>query len=278
MSFPSIDGLNDLAGKIPAPIKISALKVGERVDVFHRYAQDPNGYFMVKHSTSGILHPSVGKTDGWTTAIVNEAWDIQCFDPNKPQTWVEIRWSHPSWYNRRGHKLDVSKPGMVTQRVLPEQIRQKGDPEKLHQQQPRLTLFHVRWGGEQPVNPVTEGAGGWGQIGATPSDNYINSWENNVFQTIGPTYEIFSAFIQSSEELVKISPPTLRHFLTGRHLSALYFSWPIVFQDGHEIPAYVHSAKLLELMVCMEATGIPTCFPHPSHLYKLFAPDRKSVV
>lgn len=251
-------------------ITISQLYPGEEVDVFHRYTQDPNGYFMVQHSTSGILHPSVGKTDGWTKARVTEGWDIQHFRPNDFKTWVEIQWTHPTWYNRRGHRLDVNTPSMVTQRVLPEQIRQRYQPSEA-QQQPCLTLFHVRWGGEQPVNPVTEGAGGWGQIGSTPSDNYINGWEENVFQTLGPTYEIYSAFIQGSDELTKISPPLLRHLFKGKHLSALYFTWPIAFQDGHEYPAYVQREKLLELMVHMEATGIPTRFPHASHLYKIFA-------
>jgi len=240
------------------------------VDVFHRYAQDPNGYFMVQHASSGILHPSIGKTDGWTTARVNEAWDINCFDPADYKTWVEIQWTHPTWYNRRGHKLDIHTPSMITQRVLPEQIRQRHAPSEA-QKQPTLTLFHLRWGGEQPVNPVTEGAGGWGQIGSTPSDNYINGLEEHVFQTLGPTYEIISCFFQSSEELLKISPPLLRHLMRGQNLAALYFVWPISYQDGHEFPAYVDKAKLFEFMVQMEATGIPTRFPHQSHLYRIFA-------
>merc|ERR1711907_179099 len=100
---------------------------------------------------------------------------------------------------------------------MPEQIRQKGKSSEA-QQQPRLSIFHLRWGGEQLVNPVTEGQGGWGQIGSTPSDNYINGWENQGFRTLGPTYEIFSAFIQNSSELGKISPPLLRHLLRGAHV------------------------------------------------------------
>mmetsp|Transcript_4264 Transcript_4264/g.11446 ORF Transcript_4264/g.11446 Transcript_4264/m.11446 type:complete len:569 (-) Transcript_4264:99-1805(-) len=258
-------------GVIQAPqITVRSLQAGEEVDVFHRYAQDPNGYFMVQHATSGIIHPSIGKTDGWTTARVNETWDVQYFNPADYKTWVEIQWTHPTWYNRRGHKLDVHTPSMITQRVLPEQIRQRHGPSEA-QQQPCLTLFHVRWGGEQPVNPVTEGAGGWGQIGATPSDNYINGLEEHIFQTLGPTYEIISCFFQSSDELLKISPPLLRHMLRGQHLAALYFMWPISYQDGHEFPAYVDKARLFELMVQMEATGIPTRFPHQSHLYRIFA-------
>merc|ERR1712216_118918 len=46
--------------------------------------------------------------------------------------------------------------------------------------------------------------------------------------------------------------------------------WPIVFQDGHEYPAYVDRDKQFNLMVQMEASGIPTRFPHPSHLYRMF--------
>jgi hypothetical protein len=253
----------------PPPITVSSLQAGEEVDVFHRYIQDPNGYFMVQHSSSGMIHPSVGRTDGWTSARVSQAWDYNLYRPNDFKTWVEIQWTHPFWYNRRGHRLDVNTPSMVTQRVPPEQIRHRHTPSEAHQQ-PVLTLFHVRWGGEQPVNPVTEGAGGWGQIGSTPSDNYINGWEDNIFQTLGPTYEIFSAFIQNSEELAKLSPPLLRHLFRGQHIGALYFMWPISFQDGHEYPAYVNRDTLFQLMIAMEATGIPTRFPHHSHLYRTF--------
>eukprot|EP00429_Kryptoperidinium_foliaceum_P067099 CAMPEP_0176051824 /NCGR_PEP_ID=MMETSP0120_2-20121206/25766_1 /TAXON_ID=160619 /ORGANISM="Kryptoperidinium foliaceum, Strain CCMP 1326" /LENGTH=552 /DNA_ID=CAMNT_0017385265 /DNA_START=44 /DNA_END=1702 /DNA_ORIENTATION=+ len=254
----------------PARITVSTLSEGEVVDVFHRYAQDPNGYFMVGQGSAGFLHPSTGWTDGWTTAKVNEAWDVGAFDPSDYKTWVEIRWLHPSWYNRRGHKLDVNSPSMVTQRVLPEQIRQRNSASEA-QQEPTLSLVHVRWGGDQPVSPVTEGAGGWGQIGSTPSDNYINGLEDHLFQAIGPTYEIISVFIQGSEELLKINAPLLRNMMRGEHVGALYFLWPISFQDGHAYPAYVDRAKLFELMVQMESTGIASRFPHQSHLYRIFA-------
>lgn len=252
------------------PVTIGRLQEGEVVHVFHRYCQDPNGYFMVGFSTSGLLHPSIGRTDGWTEARVSEDWDIQHYDPATYNTWVQIQWSHHTWYNRRGHKLDVSTPSLVTQRVMPEQIREHGSPSEA-QRQPTLSLFNIRWGGEQPVNPVTEGAGGWGQIGATPSDNYINGLEEQIFNTLGPTYEIISCFFQSSEELLKISPPLLRQLMKGQHLGAMYFMWPIMFQDGHQFPAYVDKNRLFELMVQMEGTGIPTRFPHQSHLYRIFA-------
>jgi len=265
---PSLEDVEVLPAASP-PITAKNLQAGELVDVFHRYAQDPNGYFMVKHRSSGIMHPSVGVTDGWTSAKVSEAWNAENYKFEDYRTWVEIQWQHPLWYNRRGHKLDVSKASMITQRVTPEQIRQRNEPTEA-QQQPKVTLLHVRWGGAQPVNPVTEGAGGWGQIGSTPSDNYINGWEDQVFQTLGPSYEIISVFFQNSEELGKVSPSLLRHLATGQSIGAFYFMWPIVFQDGHEFPAYVNRDLQFRLMVEMEATGIPTRFPHHSNLYRIF--------
>lgn len=263
------DAIDD-HGSAGPPITVSYLEAGEVVDVFHRYCQDPNGYFMTSYSSAGILHPSVGRTDGWTGGKISETWDIQYYNPADYRTWVQIQWTHPLWYNRRGHRLDVNTPSMVTQRVMPEQIRQRSKSSEA-QRIPRLSLLHIRWGGNQPVNPVTEGAGGWGQIGSTPSDNYINGWEDSVFQALGPNYETVSVFIQNSEELSHLAPSLLRHMLRGQHVAALYFMWPIAFQDGHETPAYVNREKLLALMVQVEAAGIQTRFPHQSHLYKVFA-------
>lgn len=263
----SENGVED--GPAP-PITVSILRAGEEIDVFHRYCQDPNQYFMVGNTTAGLLHPSIGKTDGWTNGRVAENWDVRNYSPNDYNTWVQIQWGHPLWYNRRGHRLDTSVPSMVTQRVMPEQIRQRLAPSEASRQ-PDLSLVFVRWGGEQPVNPVTEGAGGWGAIGSTPSDNYINGLEEAIWQTCGPTYEIISVFIQGSDELLKVSPALLRHLLKGQNLAALYFLWPISFQDGHEFPAYVDRQLLFQLMVHMEGTGLPTRFPHQSHLYKIFA-------
>lgn len=251
-------------------VTIDYLTKGQPVSIFHRYCQDPNGYFMVQTSSQGILHPSVGKTDGWTEGVATQDWDARNYNVNDFNTWPEIRWTHGRWYNRRGHKLDVSRADMTTQRVMAEQIRKLGEPSEANNT-PLLSLFQVRWGGNQPVNPVTEGQGGWGQIGSTPSDNYINGWENTVFQMLGPTYEIISTFIQSSEELLKLHAGTVRPMLRGSHVGALYFLWPIGYQDGHEFPAYVQNSKLLSLMVNMESSGVPTRFPHNSHLYKVFA-------
>ena len=42
--------------------------------------------------------------------------EAQYYNPHDYQTWVEIQWTHPLWYNRRGHRLDVKNPSMVSRR------------------------------------------------------------------------------------------------------------------------------------------------------------------
>jgi hypothetical protein len=248
----------------------AVLEAGTHVRIFHRYSQDPNGYFMADISTAGLMHPSVGRTDGWTTGVVSETWHATAFDHHNYQTWVQIQWTHNMWYNRRGYRLDVSKSSMVTQRVLPAQIRLLDDPKEADDQ-PLLSMVHVRWGGEYTVDPVTEGVGGWGQIGSTPSDNFINGFDEHVFQGLGPRYETHSIFIQNSHELDKIVPHLMRSLARGLHRAAFYFMWPIAFQDGHEYSGYVEREYLIRVMTQMESAGFPTRFTHPVNLYKVFA-------
>jgi hypothetical protein len=159
---------------------------------------------------------------------------------------------------------------MVTQRVLPAQIRLTGDPQEALEL-PALSMIHVRWGGEYGVDPVTEGVGGWGNIGSTPSDNFINGFDEHVFQGLGPRYETHSIFVQNSAELTKIVPCLLRPLMRAQHRAAFYFLWPIAFQDGHEYSGYVEREKLIYLMTSMESAGISTRFTHPTNLYKVFA-------
>eukprot|EP00392_Amoebophrya_sp_AT5.2_P011748 g11833.t1 len=212
----------------------------------------------------------MGRTDGWTRGTVVQSWSAASYDVSVQETWPLIKWSHPLWYDRRGRRLDVTQAGHVTQRIPAEQIRSRDNPEEATQR-PMLSILSVRWGGAQPVDPVTEGVGGWGVIGSTCSDNYINAFESQVFNMIGPTYEIFSCFVQNSAELHKLKSPLIRHQLRGKFVGAQYYLWPIGFDDGHEYPGYVEREELFSLMMYHECAGIPTRFPHNSHLYRMFA-------
>jgi len=255
----------------PPQIRVNSLEKGQRVHAFHRYCQDPHGnFFMVTHKSMGSLHPSIGKTDGWTEGIVMEDWSRNNYEPMKQESWPCIKWTHRLWYDRRGRMLDVSHENHVTQRIPAEQIRTQDNPEEARSR-PLLSILSVRWGGTQPVDPVTEGVGGWGNIGSTCSDNYINGLESSIFNNIGCNYEIISCFIQNTSELAKLQSPLIKMQLRGKACGANYYLWPIGFDDGHDYPGYVERESLLALMAYNECSGIPTRFPHNTHLYKFFA-------
>ena len=74
-------------------IRITYLSEGQEVWCFHRYCQDPNGnFFMVDHKSMGSLHPSMGKTDGWTTGTVAADWGKAGYDAGSQETWPLIRY------------------------------------------------------------------------------------------------------------------------------------------------------------------------------------------
>ncbi|CAD7969549.1 unnamed protein product [Amoebophrya sp. A120] len=264
---------------------------GESVEVFFRFAKDKQagGYFPVDSMTQGMLHPCIVRTDGWIPAIVQQDWD-----PSKPvaaastqnngdasskdggadkgksgQNLVKIKYSHPFWYNRQGQIYNEG--GKRNDSVPAKYVRRVADvPES--KRRPKVSLFCVRWGGKRKVEAVTEGIGGWGQVGSNPSDNFINTLLGDFpMQQWGPNYEIWSAFIQSTHELRDIHPALIKQQMRGQYLAGLYFLWPIGFQDGHEFCGYVNNSDLFNCMSGMECAGIVSRFPHHSNFYRLLA-------
>jgi hypothetical protein len=62
----------------------------------------------------------------------------------------------------------------------------------------------------------------------------------------------------------------VKPLLTGRHQGSMYFLWPCQSQDAQHIPSgYVDLPNIMAALQATEAAGIPTRFPHPSHLYKV---------
>ena len=54
-------------------------------------------------------------------------------------------------------------------------------------------------------------------------------------------------------------------------MCAMYFLWPCQSLDGQHIPSgYSNLPDVMLAMTNMEASGIATRFPHPTHLYKVF--------
>ena len=204
---------------------------------------------------------------------------------------VRIRYNHEKWVDRSGDLLNVSDPRNMlathpvsrVRRVRPRMgegapVAGSGDVfiednrTGVARVEVTLSIVMVRWSDEN-CDEVKEGDSGWGPTGAVVSDSYINTWLDAFDAAFPCDYQILSVFVQSSEDMqalahMSFSLPTM---LNGRHLCAMYFLWPCQSLDGQHIPSgYVNLPDVMHAMTNIEASGIPTRFPHPSHLYRVF--------
>ena len=242
----------------------------ERVRVFYRFQQDPTDlWFPTPCAMAGIQCPRMGFSDGWTTAEVMEDFHPERLNEGMVrQTGVRVRYTHPHWYNRRGYSISPDEENMTVECVHPCQVRRLADLPSAPE--PEVSFVVVRWGGEKQCDEVKEGHGGWGRTGSAVSDPYIKViFEETIWPTLGPSYEVFSVFIRCSEDLARLNAATIVPLLRGRHKVAMYFLWPVVFQDNLSSPGYVNQAQLLGCMQNFEACGLTTRYPHHSHLYRL---------
>jgi hypothetical protein len=245
----------------------------EKVYVFYRFQQNPEElWFPTPCAMAGIQCPRMGFSDGWTTADVVEDFHPERFNEYRVRdTGVLVRYTHPYWYNRQGYAIAPEDPNMSVESVHPCQIHRVANAhEQPSVQQPDVSFVVVRWGGENQCDEVKEGHGGWGRTGSAVSDPYIKVlFEETVWPTLGPCYEVFSIFIRCSDDLTKLNAATIVPLLKGRHKVAMYFLWPVAFQDNLNSPGYVGQGPLLQCMQNFEACGLTTRFPHHSHLYRL---------
>jgi len=245
----------------------------EKVHVFYRFQQNPEElWFPSTCPMGGLACPRMGFTDGWTSAEVAEDFHPERFNEWRVRdTGVLVRYTHPHWYNRRGYAIDVGDPNMSVESVHPLQLCRVGQEADFPSiREPDVSFVVIRWGGENACDEVKEGHGGWGRTGSAVSDPYIKVlFEETVWPTLGPNYEVFSIFVRSSDDLLKLNPATIYPLLKGRHKVGMYFLWPICFQDNANSPGYVNATALLSCMANFEGCGITTRFPHHSHLYRL---------
>ena len=145
----------------------------EPVEVFFRFSHEKGqGYFPVETEIQGQLHPCIAKTDGWQPAVIESKFDPSQYDPRRKETYVKIKYVNPLWFNRLGQPYTDSRHR--TDRVAPELVRRARRSNEVPYPKPKVSFFVTRWGGKKKVDPVTEGVGGWGQVGSNPSDNFIN--------------------------------------------------------------------------------------------------------
>jgi hypothetical protein len=140
---------------------------------------------------------------------------------------------------------------------------------------PDVSIVLVKWGGQCAVHPVTEGDGGWGELGAPCSDLYLGNMFQYFHEILGPRYEVFTIFITNSEDLVRIGSHAnaIRPKLRGRASGALYYLWPVEWQDTDcgSYSGYVERLAFFAAQRGIESAGVVSRFPHPAQLYEAIA-------
>ena len=194
-------------------------KKGEVIHIFYRFQQNPEElWFPAPNMQCGLLTPRIGTTDGWTPGIIEADWDPTAFNPARVrESGVLIRYTTDCWYSRHGQLLDAEHdPDMAVERVHPDQIlRASKSPQAPI---PDLSFVVVRWGGEKECDPVHDGGGGWGRTGSNVSDPYMRIlFEEHVWPTLGPTYEVITVFVRSSEDLKRIHAGATASLMKGKN-------------------------------------------------------------
>merc|ERR1740139_1047659 len=121
---------------------------------------------------------------------------------------VRVRHTHPFWVNPAGELLDVSNESNMVVTVEARDVRPASDGRLTAR--PTLSVFVVRWGGEHTKFNNEE----WGGAGASVSEQYIEWFlDRCVYATLGPDYEVLSAFIESGADMARL----MAGLLPGRH-------------------------------------------------------------
>lgn len=244
---------------------------GELVEVFYRMGCDDGGYFPVATASAGTLRPRFGRSDGWIAARVEEDWPGSTLldPPGSSSPRIRVRHVHPFWSNRRGERLDPTDPRDMVVLLPLADVRRPLGPAYT----PALSLLVVRWGGEStPFNNEQ-----WGAASSSVSGTYIDAViDGTLHARLGRDYEVVSAFVESGADMRQLQASAIAPMLTGRHVCALYFLWPVMAQDGCDVEqsGMVNQLEYFATVRAFEAAGVPTRFPHVSQLYEsLLAKD-----
>ncbi|CAE7778333.1 RPS9B [Symbiodinium sp. CCMP2456] len=270
--------------QMPAPEDLGR----ERVDMIG------DRWILCSAPILGNNRPRIGWTQRWLPAVVVEATEASEADEQE----VRCRWELRQWYDwATGDHIEVTTdPHALVHEVGAHMVRRRSaDAWKI----PKTcnwnsNVLYPRCGTEMAVGGcevavsfivfqwgaakigVQYDSHSWGASeGSTVSNRFIQKFfQDAVIPKYQCDYEVLTVFIQHSDEFAGISPEFLASLCRGRSVCALYFLWPIQgYQSyGEKLPtaaAYVTAEPFYALVSRMEASGIPTRWPHPVQLWKL---------
>jgi hypothetical protein len=210
----------------------------------------------------GLSFPPIGFSDRWMEGIVAKDFNKQRYLYSDKSTWPQVEYLHRCWYDRNTERVTCWS---ITEAVPINDILLEGPPPV-----PSASIVVVRVSDGEDANEWDENS--WGHTGSSVSDAYIyNVFQNGVYSRLGPDYEVITCFVRNSFELDRISEHYIKSAFSGRHLASFMFAWVCAFEDN-PVPncaaGFMNSDKFFGLQRRLEAIGIHSRFPHPSHFHR----------
>ncbi|CAJ1356940.1 unnamed protein product, partial [Effrenium voratum] len=166
----------------------------------------------------------------------------------RPARWAKVAATSSGWADARGRPA-----------AAPVWRQKRCEPRK-----PRLALMVV-----MAAVPPDSGVGCM-----TPNWTLLAALEEALCRACGAGgYELFVAPVAEEEQLERLQPSEVqRQLCRAGRWGMVYFLSPQrvqgQFRTKHDL---VHDVPLFNLMEALERAGIPTVWPHPSHLYRILA-------
>jgi hypothetical protein len=138
---------------------------------------------------------------------------------------VRIRHIHQTWADRMGQVLNPERDQDMVMDIQPRDVR------KRLAVQPAVTLSALIVRKQAKTEDGEFNEEQWGPVSSSVSDSYVTAVERTFYGALGPDYEVFTAFVERSSDLLNLMPAAVTAAMTGKHKCACYFLWPTVFQD-----------------------------------------------
>eukprot|EP00929_Paragymnodinium_shiwhaense_P099318 TRINITY_DN6092_c0_g1_i3.p1 TRINITY_DN6092_c0_g1~~TRINITY_DN6092_c0_g1_i3.p1 ORF type:complete len:544 (-),score=130.05 TRINITY_DN6092_c0_g1_i3:61-1692(-) len=260
-------------------------KKGDEVFVFYRMdkrCSSTRKYVAVLDARQGAYRPRSGMADGWVPARVTA--------DQRDDGMVEIEYLWPHFYTKTG-RIAAAQEGWTEAFTLNEVRRAVGGPADgsqllLPNSEPELAIIAFRWGGLVNISHSEQ----WGHTGTSASDTFFEKFLDHVVKSkVGTNYEVWTVYIEDHSDMSKIAD--MAHIMFGaqhpsrraKRTCGMYFLYPTAFQEGC-IPtmetgcdkgaALIEQKSFWNMQRAVERAGIPSRFPHYSHLYEQFASKR----
>ena len=216
----------------------------------------------VPNAYQGLCFPPMGWSDRWMEAVLAQDFVKMRYVYADKSSWPRVEYQHRCWYDRNTQRVTCWP---LTEPVPIIDIMLTGPPAA-----PTASIFVVRVADGEDANEWDENS--WGHTGSSVSDAYIyNVFQNGVYCRLGADFEAITCFVRNSHELDRISEHHVRGLMSGRHLASMMFAWVCAFEDD-PVPncaaGFMNSDKFFGLQRRLEAIGIHSRFPHPSHFHK----------